>query len=282
MPIWTPSQIATALWLDGSDASTITLSGSNVTNWADKSGNAKHCVQATPANRPIYSATGFNSKGSLFFDGGDFLRSTVGLTISTYNGDLHVFYVATRTDSAGGTVFTERNSSLIGTSQWFSLGGFNYISSNGSQIDSNHQFSNTNFSLLSTAGGVVSHSHIVGVRDALWLNGSVIAVPTGTATNITGSAGYTVAAREGAVGQFLTGHICEIVVLARATTTAERETIEGYLSHKWGTVANLDAGHPYKSTAPTVPGKNSRLINGTSLVRPAGIADHSPLIIGAT
>ncbi len=45
-----------ALWLDASDAATITLDGSNnVSQWNDKSGNARHVTQATILNRPTPS-----------------------------------------------------------------------------------------------------------------------------------------------------------------------------------------------------------------------------------
>ena len=38
---WTPSQIATVLWLDADDPITISLNGSAVRQWNDKSGNAR-------------------------------------------------------------------------------------------------------------------------------------------------------------------------------------------------------------------------------------------------
>lgn len=49
---WTPSLIATQLWLDGNDRSTITLNGLTVSQWNDKSGNGRHLAQATAANQP--------------------------------------------------------------------------------------------------------------------------------------------------------------------------------------------------------------------------------------
>ncbi len=37
--LWTPTRISTVGWWDASDSSTITTSGSEVTQWSDKSGN---------------------------------------------------------------------------------------------------------------------------------------------------------------------------------------------------------------------------------------------------
>jgi hypothetical protein len=54
--LWTPAQLTTALWLDAADASTITLNGATVSQWNDKSGNARNAVQATTAYQPLYVA----------------------------------------------------------------------------------------------------------------------------------------------------------------------------------------------------------------------------------
>jgi hypothetical protein len=56
---WNPAQLGAdlALWLDADDASTITLNGSTVAQWDDKSGNGKHMVQATASAQPTYTTT---------------------------------------------------------------------------------------------------------------------------------------------------------------------------------------------------------------------------------
>ena len=41
------------LWLDASDAATITSSGTQVTNWTDKSGNERDAYQTVAARRPL-------------------------------------------------------------------------------------------------------------------------------------------------------------------------------------------------------------------------------------
>jgi len=45
----------------------------------------------------------------------------------------------------------------------------------------------------------------------------------------------------------LDGYFAEIVGFA---DNSKQEIIEGYLAWKWGLVANLPAGHPYKNSAP--------------------------------
>lgn len=62
-------------WYDASDTSTLTLSGSKVTAWSDKSGNSYNLSQATDANRLTTGGT-VNSLNALTGDGGDFMNFT--------------------------------------------------------------------------------------------------------------------------------------------------------------------------------------------------------------
>jgi hypothetical protein len=43
----------------------------------------------------------------------------------------------------------------------------------------------------------------------------------------------------------------ELIIMEGVPATDDRQRIEGYLAHKWGTTALLPAAHPYKSSAPT-------------------------------
>lgn len=56
-----------ALWLDPSDATSVTIDAGAVSALADKSGNGRHFTQATPANRPVISAAGFGGVNALSF-----------------------------------------------------------------------------------------------------------------------------------------------------------------------------------------------------------------------
>jgi hypothetical protein len=253
MALWTPADTTEALWLDGADSATITLSGSAVTQWNDKSGNGRNVSQATSAARPAYSIGGFGGKNCLDFDGGDSLSRASGITSGTYTGPLNIYWVAARDTASGGTILTERTTSLVGVSQWFTEVGLRFISSDGLNNSSNNTIGLADFGNLSTGGGVVSHFHSPGSRDLLWLNGSSITVTAGTASNISGTAGFQVGRREGAF-QFWDGKICEIIVVTTSQTTTQRQQFEGYLAWKWGLEGNLPVGHPYKSVPPTKPG----------------------------
>jgi hypothetical protein len=84
---WTPANggVPTALWLDANDAGTITKDGGNlVSQWNDKSGNARHVTQATAANRPTYQAAGLNGKPAVYFDAAS--RYLTSAAVSAHSG----------------------------------------------------------------------------------------------------------------------------------------------------------------------------------------------------
>lgn len=78
--MFAPNKISgLALWLDASDLGTITKDGSNyVSEWRDKSGNAKHFTQATGSAQPLWSSN------KITFDGSADYMSNAALT-SVFN-----------------------------------------------------------------------------------------------------------------------------------------------------------------------------------------------------
>lgn len=86
---WSPTDIgeSLALWLDVSDTDTITLNGSNISQWQDKSGNSYHASQAIAANQPTYPA----EQNRVIFNATDRLFTTLPaitgtLILGTTNG----------------------------------------------------------------------------------------------------------------------------------------------------------------------------------------------------
>ena len=56
---FSPLAFGAKLWLDATDATTITITGSGISTWADKSGNSNDLTQSTDSKRPTYN-TGSN------------------------------------------------------------------------------------------------------------------------------------------------------------------------------------------------------------------------------
>lgn len=80
LSLWTPEELANlSIWLDGADASTITLNGSNVSQWDDKSGNDNHFAQSNTSYQPLYVPTNINGKPSIEFSNIDYLKSIASI-----------------------------------------------------------------------------------------------------------------------------------------------------------------------------------------------------------
>jgi hypothetical protein len=230
--VWNPNMLSTELWLDASVSSTITLNGSNVSEWRDKKGNGKAFPQATATSQPAYTANGLNSLPVLSFDGSDHLRSSTGF--QPYRSTAIVYRDAS---TAGfvtflGSVFNGNTGAYHG-------------GSNASAL-----FSSTFTDLNTRNGSNFRNGTSIGT-------GTTTARPTSTCIQTHVAAGdlaqalTTIGADNLPDGRKINGIIAEVVVSRAAWTTLERQKLEGYLAHKWGLTANLPSDHPYKTVGPT-------------------------------
>jgi hypothetical protein len=249
---WTPAEIVTALWLDAADESTITLNSTTVSQWNDKSGNARHATQANGANQPTYiSNGGMNSLGLVDWDGSD-----DSMTISGGTTPLHTLLSADNTYSMAWAVKPDIISNqavllYVPEGSWAFLveiksdGGLywgdtpsNYRTySGGSFFVIN---TGTFFTLIKTASGAGT-AHVAGTLNTSFTdNGGLGNTPSLGAAFILGQ--YP--------GIFYNGKMAEIIISNYSWDTVERQKVEGYLAHKWGLQASLPNDHPYKSSAP--------------------------------
>lgn len=73
---WSPLDLPNLeVWLDASDDATITEVGGEISQWDDKSGNANHAVQATPADQ--CSTTTYNGLSAIDSQLGEFFNIPV-------------------------------------------------------------------------------------------------------------------------------------------------------------------------------------------------------------
>ena len=262
--LWTPASLRPTLWLDAADASTITLNGSTVSQWSDKSGNGFHVTQATASAQPTYQATGFNSQPTVYFDASDDEMGCDQTSVSS-QGDL--FYAA---------VFQM----LSDTAQWRMIVGTNTSSPLGSGGTLLMQRMSTRSEIGIHNSGVADtgSTYAVQVTDLFvpriatvgrngGVNGSggtITVTATGPSqpsyltqavqnwTTVEATSRIQIGGRQQSVTSWSNSLISEVVVMNRNATTLERQKLEGYLAHKWGLEASLPADHPYRNTAPTV------------------------------
>jgi hypothetical protein len=247
---WTPSQITTNLWFDAADASTITLNGSTVSQWNDKSGNARNISQGTTANQPTYSSV--NSE--IVFDGSNDILSNasvgaadlVSVTLITVmkmnsgGGTEDVLMGIGETGNTGRirTFYRGPNQTTVGFAGWAADVG---TSTHSWDIGGGYHI----FSGWNTALGASSNVRLS--RD-----GVTPTVHSTSGSLVASINGFSVGSLRGSlVGNYYSAiRVKEIIVLYSVVTDTNRQLIEGYLAHKWGLSANLPSDHPYKNSAP--------------------------------
>lgn len=233
-----PTSIAgCALWLDAADASTVTGT-SSVTKVADKSGNGVNLSNATGYSYPNNT---FNGTYPSFFCPNGFAQgssATLGYNAAfALTMPFSIFFVGVQTNLSTYGDLCDSAPASGGTNRIYVLTDLQQFNS---RIGGGPAASGSNF--------VVNFMYVAGTgASATFVNGS--SYNTGTVSQFTCS-GITVANRY-SLNESFPGHICEVLAFNVGLTIAQRQQVEGYLAWKWGLQANLPAGHPYKSAAPT-------------------------------
>lgn len=233
---WQPSDLSgLQLWLDASDASTITDAGGGaVSQWSDKSGNAHHFTQPVAGNRPT---TGTRTQNGLnvidfvrasaqFLDGGDVLD----LGANAFS----IFGVVKFDDTTSSTLWGKH---LVGTT------------------DGRYGMARLSGSLYSIYDSDASATGFVTVTDSSTsarLLGQVLTRNGASSSNVlhrgatTDTTSFTDTATSWnishpwRIGRYSTwtsfdldGFVGEIIMLLRAATSDEVTAIKNYLTTKW-------------------------------------------------
>lgn len=223
--VFTPLEISgLQLWLDANDTETITLNSNTVSSWNDKSGNGYHVSQSTATNQPTYTYSALNSKNVVRFDGAnDVLTNTTDTPVG---------------GSTNRTVFVvfNHNSGII--KYPFVLGN---STSTGQAFGISQEIAvrvNSGSRKWSTAVDS-THAIVTIVLDgtsttdlSAWKNGSSLTVSSTAVQTINTAAGFIIG--NGPSGGNLQGDVAEIIVYNSALSTSDRQSVESYLSTKWG------------------------------------------------
>lgn len=222
---FTPSDIAgLMLWLDASDAATITGS-STASVWADKSGNANDATQSTGGNQPTISTLAINGLTALSFNGSS---SSMNLTNAIPESGLTVFAVVKNAGTGG-------DQDVVNL--WDSTNYGSVLGATGTQLKWwNGKPGNYNGVLAGTVSTTQAqlfagtYDDVTGAQ-VLYLNGTQIG--TGTITPIGWSGPGSIGCLRGINVQYWNGLIAEIVIYNTVLTTLQRQNVETYLRNKW-------------------------------------------------
>ena len=225
------------LWLDAADTSTLLLSGSNVTQWNDKSGNGRNFYQATGSNQPTLSNSVVNSLPSVTFTVSQNMTSS-SFVLSASNKST-LFFVVQETSLANAG-----NSSVFNSSDNTKLLLFNRTSATN-----NITWGYNGYSYETNINSVVTPAlYVISATSStsnFYYNGTFnsTATPTNSATVATSDT-YR-------VGGGWIGYVSEVIFFNNQLTTIQQQQVEGYLAWKWGLQGNLPSYHIYKPISPS-------------------------------
>lgn len=247
-------------WYDAADSAAVTLNGTTVSEWRDKSGGGRHVSQGTALSQPTYTTAGQNGKNCLTFSSAGSGKRLAAATASDW-AFLHdglslyaMFVVASSSGSSGiGAVHTYV--STRGSYNTYNVRGFDMAHDYGGVAANN----NIRVSISGTAGMVgrrdMSATGLDVVRCYSILGDPANATSTARLA-FTHSASGTSSATSSVntaqtgdpagvlnIGNNATGaafphggKICEILFYNRAAavTSTESAAIVAYLTKKWG------------------------------------------------
>jgi len=225
------------LWLDASDASTVTLD-TGVSEWRDKSGTGKKMTQDTGGNQPDYLTDGIGGKPALGFTGssshfmrGAFSHSLTGITS----------LVVARTESNVATSARIFSLNVSGASGDFGGTGhlvpsMRFVTSQavGCQHDGGTRVSRD----ITYGTPFIQCSHHDGTTLSNRVNNGTAATHTFGSPPWSGNFAHMMLSTQTppgfSAGGFLTGRIAEIIVYSRDLTADERSKVHQYLGKKYG------------------------------------------------
>jgi hypothetical protein len=234
VPVSIPNDAALQLWLkadaglfqQSNGTTPAAANGDVVGYWADQSGNARHCTQATTAAKPTLATSALNGLPVVRLTS---VSSNVLLSIANglaLSGAFTIYAVGTtRQSSSGSSRFTPIGSSVT-------QAGITLFVSNQLYI-------------LDNVGAAYAAPVSVTPPRAVQMSFRRSAVGVGVSTRCSGTAETgpgsvlntlsfdTIGARP-SPSQFTEGDFAEIIVYSRELTPAERTQVETYLLAKWG------------------------------------------------
>ena len=244
-----PSDIANLkAWYDASDTATITVSGTAVTQWNDKSANAYNLTQGTNSYRPQSGTRTLNGKNVLDYNGNNLLQAATASDWTFMNNStgctvfmaMFIDNVATNMymiDTTGGT------SGNNGVDIYRASGQLSGIITRG--------VNGTYVCIADTQGALTANTAKYWYNklkaDASPVSGRSLGSVNNSAesgnnaeTGVLNTGSPTFPLRVGhwnsnaALGEGVDGAICEVIIYSGAVSAGDITTINSYLATKWG------------------------------------------------
>jgi hypothetical protein len=242
-PVFNPTLVSNCtLWLDAADQATMTLSGSSVTAWRDKSGNGYNATVTSGANAPILSGNSIQFRAA----SSQSLDIAQGFGTSLVDTTLILFFVGQRVAASGFHFFL--SGATTDNNRVMQTGFFN---DNMSLNIYGTEFNVAIPAYSASAEPTRIYSYALNTATAEQvMNGTTLQSTAGT-YRLAGFLGPQLGRRYSSVNiVYHSFNISEMIGFAPIISVAQRQAVEGYLAWKWGLVGNLPSAHPYKSIKP--------------------------------
>lgn len=236
------------LWLDASDAGSVTLNSGNVSQINDKSGNGRHFTQGSAGSQPAYLLANKNGLNVISFDGVD--DTLMGATASDFtflhDGTNWLLAAVWDPGTAGvrGMIGNQNGGDTAGLALYQTAGnnvlvritsplGGNCVSATFANGMPNSAFSVNTFLVdPDNATAASRSSSFLNAGSASTTNASSAATNTTAATRKL--AVGSLSASGSVYGNGCNGRIAELIIVAGANATEGNRTIlRDYLNAKW-------------------------------------------------
>lgn len=222
MPLDPNSITGLVTWMDATSITGL-ANGAAVTSWTSKATGSEVFSQATSTRQPTYVASSLNGLAGVSFDGGDEVTGTVGRNLKPATMFAVVTPNALDTYIMGGV-------SSSGLDWKVETSGKYAINKEGLTIISR----STSVATLSVAQIAEVQWKAAGTAD--FKVDGVDFGSSGTSTTTLTTRAVEVGSRGGGV-QGWNGTINELLIYNAELTAAERDSVRGYLTERWFTVA---------------------------------------------
>jgi hypothetical protein len=257
-----PLALTPYVWYDAS------ISGNLTTYvWTDKTGNSRNATQSTLGSVPTWTASVQNGLGGLLFSGAQCFNLP---TLTSFN-PISIFVVAKATSFTSGAMILSLTAS---TGIYFRSGGG---ATNPTYTSYGVDYGSSSYRYVPNSAVTDTNTHLWGfVLPASGLGTFTFDGVVGNAASgfTTSQIGTTYSTGSiGAYGQTassspFTGYIFEVIIFNYALSTAQRQSIEGYLNKKWAiytTKNSIITTNPYYSIQPYSQSFSPLYIDGLQL-----------------
>ena len=231
---FSPSDIANLeLWLKA-DAG-ITFNGSDVSAWADQSGNGRNATQNTASRQPLFVASVINGLPAVEFDGVDALGTLMNVDLAFLSGSAMSIYAVIRRSSGK-------------TNNFFLGSGVTPINANtsincGWNADANYLYAFLSNDMSVGVAGFESAIPVLAVNRFSVANGKSAQIIRSAVSNSNTEPGQTtamVSSVSGRIGQgfdnnatYFAGDISELFIYSRFLSTEENDEVKEYLAARY-------------------------------------------------